>query len=120
MTFFLIALGGALGATSRFLIASPLNALGAHFFPGTLLVNFLGCFFIGFFWESFPSEREFHFFATGFLGALTTMSTFAGENIRLLDAGKFFSAGGYFFGTAFACLLGITLGRMLGVRVFAS
>ena len=119
MSLVLVALGGSLGAISRFLLSAPLNAISTHFFPGTFLVNFLGCFLLGFFWESLPSEREFHFFATGFLGALTTMSTFAGENIRLLDAGKFFSAGGYLVGTVFVCLLGIFLGRMLGTRVFA-
>ena len=83
----LIAVGGSLGALTRYgatLLAARL--FGAGFPWGTLFVNLAGCFLIGVAfalaergaWMG-PSARLF--FVTGFLGALTTFSTFAMETV---------------------------------------
>lgn len=89
----LVVVGGGLGAVSRYgtsLLAA--QWLGTRFPWGTLLVNLTGCFLIG---VSFalaertnllgPSARLF--FMTGFLGALTTFSTFALETVNALRDG---------------------------------
>lgn len=89
----LIAAGGAVGAILRYLLSSlPYRYLDDTFPYGTLLVNLLGAFAIGILWRlaeqsSLPDDLR-PLLITGLLGALTTFSTFALENMRLLDDGK--------------------------------
>jgi len=89
----MIGMGGFLGAISRFLIASYVqNASGSLFPVGTLAVNVLGSFIIGFAAMLFSQmvEPEYKaFIITGFLGALTTFSTFSLENINMLQDGDY-------------------------------
>ena len=92
-----IGAGGFFGAISRFLIATNVQKLYGGFFPlGTLSVNVLGSFIIGFaamfFAQSVAPEYK-AFVITGFLGALTTFSTFSLENVNLLQDGEFTSFG---------------------------
>ncbi len=92
-----IGAGGFFGAISRFLIASNIQKLSGSFFPyGTLTVNVLGSFIIGFaamfFAQSVQPEYK-AFVITGFLGALTTFSTFSLENVNMLQDGEFTSFG---------------------------
>ena len=87
----LIAIGGALGALSRY-------AVSAWFVgripAGTLLVNVGGCLLIGLF-MGYSVERHWlgHqtrlFFVTGFLGALTTFSTFGWESFSFAEKKDF-------------------------------
>jgi len=89
----IIGMGGFLGAISRFLIASYVqNASGSLFPVGTLAVNVLGSFIIGFAAMFFAQvvEPEYKAFViTGFLGALTTFSTFSWENVTMLQDGDY-------------------------------
>lgn len=78
-----VALGGACGASARWLVARSLASWTA--WPlGTFVVNVLGCFALGFLLartegqESWNEARQ-AVFATGFLGAFTTFSTFAAD-----------------------------------------
>ena len=92
-----IGAGGFFGAISRFLIATNVQKLSGSFFPyGTLSVNVLGSFIIGFaamfFAQSVQPEYK-AFVITGFLGALTTFSTFSLENVNMLQDGEFTSFG---------------------------
>src|SRR5512136_3453 len=83
---FLVMLGGSIGALSRYGVSLlALKLFGTRFPWGTLLVNLVGCFLIGVAyalaergstWMN-PSMRVF--FVTGYLGALTTFSTYALE-----------------------------------------
>ena len=92
-----IGAGGFFGAISRFLIATNVQKLLGSFFPyGTLTVNVLGSFIIGFaamfFAQNVQPEYK-AFVITGFLGALTTFSTFSLENVNMLQDGEFTSFG---------------------------
>ena len=86
----LIAIGGAFGALSRYTIAF----LATKFFPGnfplgTLIVNILGSFLVCFLAKHFlysaidPMYR--YLFIVGFLGALTTFSSFTYESLVLFQ-----------------------------------
>ncbi len=87
-----IAVGGALGAVSRYGVnLACARWLGDHFAFGTLVVNVAGCFLLGLFvpFESADIPRWnaiTHSAATiGFLGALTTFSTFGFETARFIE-----------------------------------
>jgi fluoride exporter len=94
----LVMAGGGIGAVSRYgttLLAAKL--FGTSFPWGTLIVNLVGCFLIGLSFalveRSFimnPSMRLF--FITGFLGALTTFSTFGYETVYAMKASDYWIA----------------------------
>ncbi|HSA06843.1 MAG TPA: fluoride efflux transporter CrcB [Candidatus Gastranaerophilales bacterium] len=91
-TFFLIALGGAIGALLRFIVTELTTKLTGIAFPwGTILVNLAGCFVIGLLWGIFndfePGNNARLFVFTGILGAFTTFSSFALENFNLFRSG---------------------------------
>jgi CrcB protein len=96
MKILLVLLGGSIGALSRFGVSFlAAKVLGERFPWGTLIVNLVGCFLIGLayawgergFGIMNPSVRLF--FMTGYLGALTTFSTFGLETVTALQAGKY-------------------------------
>jgi CrcB protein len=86
MTILAVAAGGALGAVTRYLVAVRLyERLGVDFPWGTLFVNVVGSFFLGVVLALVeergtlsPETRSF--ITVGFLGGLTTFSTFVSEN----------------------------------------
>ena len=89
---FFIAAGGAIGAVGRFLINDLIHKKLEGEFPyGTLTVNVVGCFLIGLLlqietqsqWLT-PSHRAL--LVTGFLGALTTFSTFGHDTLRCANS----------------------------------
>ena len=93
MQYLTIAAGGAAGALLRYLVSGWTYALLGSGFPwGTLVVNLLGSFLIGFLWQLFsdsalsPAMRNLIF--TGVLGAFTTFSTFALESFFLFRDGE--------------------------------
>ena len=93
-TILAIGSGGFLGAVAR----AWLNGTISHHFPhtlpfGTLGVNLIGSFLIGMLFAYFAHSTLFgihakSFLTTGFLGALTTYSTFAMETVFLLSGGQ--------------------------------
>ncbi|MCS7255157.1 MAG: fluoride efflux transporter CrcB [Thermomicrobium sp.] len=91
MQVVLVALGGALGATLRYLVTSWVQQR-VDFFPwGTLVVNLLGSFLIGVVLEltvrGFLSSQARLFLAVGLLGGFTTFSSFSWETLALLEDG---------------------------------
>jgi CrcB protein len=97
--FVWIAIAGALGALCRWAISRGGQTLfGAGFAWGTLIVNVLGCFLIGFLMyaglntDKFPEPAR-SALAIGFLGAMTTFSTFSYETIGYLEDGSWALAG---------------------------
>ena len=96
-TIIAVGIGGFFGAISRYLIATWVQKLSSSFFPiGTLSVNVIGSFLIGFLYLYFshtinPTLKAM--LITGFLGALTTFSTFSLETLLLLQEGLYLKAG---------------------------
>lgn len=94
-----VALGGALGSVLRYLLGIWAQSLSKSIdFPyGTLTVNLIGCFIIGFLAQLAesrgvftPESRAFVFI--GILGGFTTFSSFGNETINLLRDGESLNA----------------------------
>ncbi|AIW15463.1 fluoride efflux transporter CrcB [Vibrio tubiashii] len=91
-----IALGGAFGACSRYLVSELCVVLLGRGFPyGTLTVNVVGSFIMGLLIAAFENEMLAtepwrQIIGLGFLGALTTFSTFSMDNVLLMQQGAFF------------------------------
>jgi len=118
-----IAAGGALGAVMRWYIAGFIQRLSGGAFPwGTLAVNVIGSFLLGFLFvwmlERVTVSELLRLAVTvGFLGAFTTFSTFSVETARLLQEGAFTMALGNVLAQVLICVtlawLGMQLARTL-------
>jgi CrcB protein len=90
-----VALGGAIGAVLRFAVSrGAANVFGTAFPWGTLIVNAVGAFAIGFLAAWFASRLAVGpalraLVLTGVLGALTTFSTFSLETLALAQVGAY-------------------------------
>ena len=117
-----VAIGGGVGAVSRYKIDKEISNKVHHEISfGTLGVNLIGLFIIGFSYRIFEhhivSENLKHFFVVGFLGALTTFSSYALHTFQLFEKKKIKEAIinillNNFLGMIFA-LLGSELGKFL-------
>src|SRR4051812_12401477 len=92
--YFVVGSGGALGALARYSLGN-LFKIGTGGFPsGTFIINLTGSFILGFFLtlisERYILRAEWRlFFATGFVGAYTTFSSFTNEVLTLFRQGYF-------------------------------
>jgi fluoride exporter len=120
-----IALGGGLGSTARYLISTAMPAHPGRFPWATFTINVTGCFALGllmiFVVEIWPPRRYLRPFAgVGILGGYTTFSTFAVEIRGLAAHGAWALADAYtlssLVGGVAAVWCGIALGRLLGGR----
>lgn len=94
MSWLAVGVGAALGAWLRWGLALWLNAQHHPLFLGTLAANLGGAYLIGIaigLFSSYPAlPTEWRLFAvTGFLGGLTTFSTFSAEAMALLQRGDY-------------------------------
>lgn len=110
LTIVAIALFGALGCLTRYLFSGWVYALAGKGFPyGTLAVNVAGAFLIGLIMEFglrttlIPQDLRVGL-TIGFLGGLTTFSTFSYETFRLLEDGEFLTAAVNVLASVLVCL----------------
>ncbi|CAM2916594.1 fluoride efflux transporter FluC [Helicobacter burdigaliensis] len=117
----LVALGGALGATLRFLLSTfflqnflAKNGSFLMLFTPTMLINILGCFCIGFLFFYLKDEGHLKLFLiVGILGGFTTFSSFGMEFLNLILHQKFTFAILYVFLTNILGLLAVFLGSFV-------
>lgn len=118
-----IGVGAALGAWLRWGFGLMLNSIFPTLPFGTLASNLIGCYFIGIAVEYFfhnttvPPEARL-FIITGFLGGLTTFSTFSAETVTLLIREQYSWAFAIISSHLFGSLVMTVLG-MLTIRLFA-
>ena len=111
-----IAVCGALGCLARYWISGWVYEVTGRGFPyGTLIVNLLGAFCIGFLMEfslrsAVVSPVLRTGLAIGFLGGLTTFSTFSYETFRLLEDGRLLTAAANVLASVLICLVFTWLG----------
>jgi len=124
-TLLSISVGASLGAIFRWYLGTQLNSLFPTIPPGTLMANAIGGYLIGVAVAYFASHPELSpqwrlLIITGFLGGLTTFSTFSAEVVSLLQQGRLMWACGaiaaHIGASLVMTLLGIATVAMLGSR----
>jgi CrcB protein len=119
----LVALGGALGSVTRYLVGGWIaGRLGAAFPYGTFFINLTASFIIGFF-LAFAQERAGLspywrlLIAVGFVGGYSTFSTYEYESMRLFQDGEMLLGAIYLVGSmaggAMAAVAGMTVGGLV-------
>ena len=120
MNYLLVFVGGGIGAAARYGLQGVVYRVASSTFPyGTLAVNVLGSFVIGFlmtfFEERFIVNPSLRVFLTiGFLGGFTTFSSFSYETMALLRDGSYGLGFLNILTSLGACLLATWLGMTLG------
>jgi CrcB protein len=116
VTLLLIAIGGAVGSTLRYLMSSLVLRLSGSMFPvGTFTVNVLGCIVFGIIVGAAdervavaPGLRAF--LLVGMLGGFTTFSSYAYESFALMRDAQFAAAAVNLVGQVLAGLVGLWIG----------
>ena len=114
-----IALGGALGTVTRYLVAVRLaDYLGVDIPYGTLTVNLVGSLLLGIVVALVEERGAFgpetrSFITIGFLGGMTTFSTFVYEGWEFTREGDMLKAGVYAAGSVICAFVAFTLGHAL-------
>lgn len=117
-----VALGGALGSVARAWLGGVIGgALGTGFPWGTLAINVLGSFVIGWFAVATDDGARLEattnwrvFVMVGVCGGFTTFSAFSLQTLELARAGALGRAGAYVVGSVVLCLVGVWAGVALG------
>ena len=123
ITYLWIALGSALGGVARYACQGWATRHISETFPwGTMIVNIVGCSFIGFFFtftgadgRVIVSPQMRQFVMVGICGGYTTFSSFSLDALNLARDGEWAQAAGYVLGSLVFCLLGVWLGHMAAV-----
>jgi fluoride exporter len=119
--YFWIAVGSALGGIARYWLSGIAARLMGETFPwGTLAINMIGSFIIGFF-ATFtgPDGRVFvgstarQFVMVGVCGGFTTFSSFSLQTLNLMNDIEWLSAGVYIGASVALCLIAVWVGYAL-------
>ncbi|WP_243291518.1 fluoride efflux transporter CrcB [Bacillus sp. FJAT-47783] len=106
-----VGIGGVIGALLRYVISVYLTKATAPFPLGTMFVNFVGSFTLGFFTARWIEKKLLPSYirtgiGTGLIGSFTTFSTFSVEFVQLLQEGHIIYALLY---SSFSLVGGLTL-----------
>ncbi len=123
-----VALGGALGASGRYLLGGvALRVMGPGYPWGTLVVNVLGGLLMGLLvgWLAFKGSAMVGgaanlrlFLGVGVLGGFTTFSAFSLEAIRMIETKAYGLAAGYISASVALSILALFIGLIIARRVF--
>jgi len=117
-----IALGGIVGTLARYFVQAWLQGPSVHFPTGTLAINIIGSFVLGFVMRlatgsTLITPETRGALTIGFCGAFTTMSTFSYETVGLVTDGEYWRAGLYAGGTIAGSLVATVAGMALATRL---
>ena len=123
MTYFLIAVGSAIGGSLRYWLSGMIaESMGVLFPWGTLVINITGSLAIGLISTAttgdgpYPVSVEWrNFMMVGICGGYTTFSSFSLQTLGLLQNGQILGAMMNVVGSVVLCLLGVWLGHMGGL-----
>lgn len=125
-TLFLVAAGGATGASLRHLLSGLIQRRIAPDWPmATFAINVSGSLLIGVLagWLAFRGEGGAHWRAllgTGVLGGYTTFSSYSLETALMIEKGRYGEAAAYSLGSVALGLIGVFAGLWLARKAFAS
>ncbi|MHA6267518.1 fluoride efflux transporter CrcB [uncultured Aliiroseovarius sp.] len=118
-----VALGGAIGASARYLTGNAVTRALGHGFPaGTMVVNVLGSILMGVLVVVLArkgGQAAAPFLMTGVLGGFTTFSAFSLDAVTLFERGQIGTASGYVVGSVVLSLLGFLGGLFVARMVLA-
>ena len=126
-SYFWIAIGSALGGMARYWCSGVAARLIGETFPwGTIIVNIVGSFIIGFFATlTGPDGRIFadtltrQFVMIGFCGGYTTFSSFSLQTLALVQDGEWLLASANIALSVIACLVAVWAGYALAASINA-
>jgi fluoride exporter len=121
LTYFLVALGGAIGSVARLWLSVCVATLTGLTFPwGTIIINVLGSLIIGFFATLTGPDGRIAvplnaraFVMVGLCGGFTTFSAFSLQTLDLARDGRLLQAGANIVLSLVLCLAAVVLGHWL-------
>lgn len=125
LAYLWIAIGSALGGMARYWCSGVAALLIGETFPwGTLIVNVVGSFIIGFFAAlTGPGGRMYvgsgvsQFVMIGFCGGFTTFSSFSLQTLVLANDGEWLRVGANIAGSLTLCLAAVWAGYLLAASI---
>ncbi len=120
-----IAIGSALGGVARYWCSGIAARLIGETFPwGTLIVNVVGSFIIGFFATlTGPDGRVYagtaarQFVMVGICGGYTTFSSFSIQTLNLMQDGEWFRAGANVGASVLFCMIAVWVGHVAAMSL---
>jgi len=126
MSYLWVTIGSALGGLLRYAITRMTMSLSAGFPFGTVLINVLGSFVIGYFGTLTLQTGRYHasdnlrlFVMVGICGGFTTFSSFSLQTFDLMRAGAWGRAAANVVLSVVLCVLAVGAGHMLAHRAIA-
>jgi len=123
-TCLIVMAGGALGTLARYLIGLMALPISQDLPWGTIIINIIGSFIIGFFGTMtvthgrFPAPENLRLFVmVGICGGFTTFSAFSLQTLDLLRAGAPFRAGVNIAVSVVLCVLSVALGHYIASQI---